>query len=75
MLNWLRRLLRQPDHAAPDPAAGLERERRLREATRDHDRMQDHVLETDQHYVTRGGAGGGLLPPRGDWSARDEPRR
>jgi hypothetical protein len=37
--------------------------------------MQDRVLETDQHYVTRGGAAGGLLPPRGDWAARDEPRR
>ena len=74
MLSRLRRLLRRPDHAAPDPAAELDRERRLLEATRDHDRMQDRVLETDQHYVTRGGAGGGLLPPRGDWSPRDEPR-
>ena len=62
MFSRLRRLLRRPDHAAPDPAAELERERRLREATRDHDRMQDRVLETDQHYVARGG-GGGLLPP------------
>jgi hypothetical protein len=62
MLSRLRRLLRRPDHAAHDPAAELERERRLREATRDYDRMKDRVLETDQHYVARGG-GGGLLPP------------
>jgi hypothetical protein len=75
MLRRLRRLLRRPDLAAPDPAAELERERRLREATRDRDRMQDRVLETDQHYVTRGGSAGGLPPPRGDWSSHDEPRR
>ena len=53
MLSRLRRLLRRPDHAADDPAAELERERRLARGDRDHDRMQDRVLETDQHYVTR----------------------
>jgi hypothetical protein len=47
---------------APDPATELERERRLGEAERDQERLKDRVLETDQHYVTRGG-GGGLLPP------------
>jgi hypothetical protein len=55
--------------ARPDPAAEFERERRLAEAERDHDRMKDAVLETDQHYVTRGG-GGGLLPPRQDPAPR-----
>jgi len=62
MLSRLRRLLRPPRRSAGDPAAELERARRLGAAERDRDRMKDHVLETDQHYVTRGG-GGGLLPP------------
>ena len=41
--------------AAPDPATELDRERRLAEAGRDRDRMENVVLETDQHYATRGG--------------------
>jgi hypothetical protein len=60
---------------APDPAGELERERRLAEAGRDRDRMQDRVLETDQHYVTRGGAAGGLLAPRGEWPSDRGARR
>ena len=65
VLGWLWALVRRRAPARPDPVAELERERRLAEAERDHDRMKDAVLETDQHYVTRGG-GGGLLPPRQD---------
>jgi hypothetical protein len=65
MFDWLRSLVRRARPQPPDPVAELERERRLGEAERDHDRLKDRVLETDQHYVTRGG-GGGLLPPRGE---------
>jgi hypothetical protein len=65
MLDWLRSLIGRTRAGPRDPAAELERERRLGEAERDHDRLKDRVIETDQHYVTRGG-GGGLLPPRGE---------
>lgn len=74
MLAWLRRILGRPT-AAVDPAGELERERRLAEAARDRDRMQDEVLETDPHYVMRGGAGGMLPPPRGEWRSDGDARR
>lgn len=73
MLDWLRRLFGRP--TATDPAAELDRERRLADAARDRDRMQDRVLETDQHYVTRAGAAGGLLAPPGEWPSDRDGRR
>jgi hypothetical protein len=73
MMGWLRRLFGRP--TATDPVSELERERRLAEAGRDRDRMQDEVLATDGRYVTRGGTGGVLPPPRDEWPSEGDARR
>ncbi len=53
MFGRLGALLRRRERAARDPAAELERERRLAEAERDRDELKDSVLETEQRRQRR----------------------
>ncbi len=51
MFGWLRALLDRRRQAGRNSAEVVEPELRRAEAQRDRDRLNDEVLETDQHSV------------------------